>query len=75
MRSEPPPSLPCATGSIPPATAAAAPPEEPPGVRVVSHGLRVGPPSRGSVVGRIPNSGMLVMPTITNPASWRRRTR
>ena len=34
MRSEPPPSLPWATGSIPLATAAAAPPEEPPGVRV-----------------------------------------
>ena len=75
MRSEPPPSLPCATGSMPPATAAAAPPEEPPGVRSVSHGLRVGPVWRGSVVGRIPNSGMLVMPTITNPASCNRRTR
>ena len=43
MRSEPPPSLPWATGSMPPATAAAAPPEEPPGVRSVSHGLRVAP--------------------------------
>jgi len=75
MRSEPPPSLPWATGSIPLATAAAAPPEEPPGVRSVSHGLRVGPPWRGSVVGRIPNSGMFVMPTITKPASCSRRTR
>ena len=75
MRSEPPPSLPCATGSMPPATAAAAPPEEPPGVRSGSHGLRVGPVWRGSVVGRIPNSGMFVMPTITNPASCSRRTR
>ena len=43
MRSEPPPSLPCAIGTIPDATAAAAPPEEPPGVRAVSHGLRAGP--------------------------------
>ena len=75
MRSEPPPSLPWATGSIPLATAAAAPPEEPPGVRSVSHGLRVGPAWRGSVVGRIPNSGMFVMPTITKPASCSRRTR
>ena len=75
MRIEPPPSLPWATGTIPAATAAAEPPEEPPGVRVRSHGLRVGPVWRGSVVGRIPNSGMLVMPTTTKPASRRRRTR
>ena len=75
MRIEPPPSFPCAIGSIPPATAAAAPPDEPPGVREVSHGLRVGPVCRGSVVGRIPNSGMLVTPTITKPASRSRRTR
>ena len=75
MRSDPPPSLPCATGSMPAATAAAEPPEEPPGVRSRSQGLRVGPLWRGSVVGRIPNSGMFVVPTITNPASRRRRTR
>ena len=43
MRSEPPPSLPCAIGTMPDATAAAAPPDEPPGVRDVSHGLRAGP--------------------------------
>ena len=43
MRIEPPPSLPWASGTMPAATAAAAPPEEPPGVRSVSHGLRVGP--------------------------------
>ena len=42
MRIEPPPSLPCASGTIPAATAAAEPPEEPPGVRSRSHGLRVG---------------------------------
>ena len=44
--SEPPPSLPCAIGTIPAATAAADPPEEPPGVRPRSHGLRAGPPRR-----------------------------
>ena len=33
IRIEPPPSLPCATGTIPAATAAAAPPLDPPGVR------------------------------------------
>ena len=75
IRIEPPPSLPCATGTIPAATAAAAPPLEPPGVRSVSHGLRVGPNRRGSVVGRIPISGIEVLPTITKPASRRRRTR
>ena len=74
MRIEPPPSLPWASGTMPGATAAAAPPEEPPGVRSVSQGLRVGPKRRGSVTGRIPNSGRLVLPTITKPASRRRRT-
>ena len=43
MRIEPPPSEACATASIPSATAAAAPPDEPPLLRVVSNGLRVGP--------------------------------
>jgi hypothetical protein len=75
IRIEPPPSLPCASGSIPDATAAAAPPDDPPGVRSVSQGLRTGPKRRGSDTGRIPNSGMLVLPTITNPASRSRRTR
>ena len=36
MRIDPPPSLAWAAGTIPPATAADAPPEEPPGVRVRS---------------------------------------
>src|SRR5690348_9022452 len=43
IRIEPPPSLPCASGASPAATAAAAPPLEPPGVLVVSHGLRQSP--------------------------------
>ena len=75
MRIEPPPSLPWAIGTIPEATAAAAPPEDPPGVRVVSQGLRAGPKRRDSVTGTIPNSGRLVLPTITKPASRSRRTR
>ena len=75
MRIEPPPSLPWAIGTRPAATAAAAPPDEPPGVRERSQGLRVAPVWRGSVVGRIPNSGMFVIPTITKPASRSRRTR
>ena len=69
IRIEPPPSLPWATGTMPAATAAAEPPEEPPGVRSRSHGLRVGPNRRASVTGRIPYSGSVVVPTITKPAS------
>ena len=60
---------------MPAATAAADPPLEPPGVRSSAHGLAVGPNRRDSVVGRIPFSGRVVLPTITNPASRSRRTR
>ena len=59
---------------MPAAVAAAAPPDDPPGVRSVSQGLRAGPKRRGSLTGRIPNSGMFVLPTITKPASRSRRT-
>ena len=40
---EPPVSEPSAHGARPAATAAADPPEEPPGTRSGSHGFRVGP--------------------------------
>ena len=73
MRIEPPPSLPCATGTIPAATAAAEPPEEPPGVRSRSQGLRVGPNRRASLVGRMPYSGSVVVPTTMKPARFSRR--
>ena len=43
MRIEPPPSEAWAIGTMPDATAAAAPPLDPPGTRSVFHGLRVGP--------------------------------
>ena len=49
MRIEPPPSEPSASGASPAATAAALPPLLPPGVRVVSHGLRVAPNVSDSV--------------------------
>ena len=49
MRIEPPPSLPCATGMKPLATAAPAPPLEPPALRPVSHGVRAGGPMSVSV--------------------------
>lgn len=42
-RSEPPMSEPISSGVTPAARAAAAPPDEPPGVRVGSHGLLVTP--------------------------------
>ena len=56
----------------PAATAVADPPEDPPEVNEVSQGLRVGPPRRSSVVGRMPNSGILVRPTGTKPAGLSR---
>ena len=74
MRIEPPASLPWAMGTIRAETAAAEPPLDPPGVRVVSHGLRVGPKSRGSVVGPMASSGVLVLPMNTSPAARKRRT-
>jgi hypothetical protein len=43
MRIEPPPSLPVHAANIPDATAAAEPPEDPPGVASGFHGLRVIP--------------------------------
>ena len=36
--------------------------------RATSHGLALGPYASGSVVGRIPHSGVFVLPTNTNPA-------
>ena len=52
---------------MPDATAAALPPDEPPGVRSVSHGLRVGPNRRVSVAGWMPYSGSVVVPTMIAP--------
>src|SRR5579871_3361498 len=75
MRIDPPPSLACAAGTMPAATATAEPPEEPPGVRSRAHGLRVGPNAEGSVTGCRPNSGVLVLPKITRPAALYAATR
>ena len=49
IRIDPPPSLPCAAGASPAATAAAAPPLEPPADLVRSHGVRAGGPILVSV--------------------------
>ena len=46
-----------------------APPDEPPGTWSRFQGLRVGPKSAGSVATFRPNSGVLVLPKITSPAS------
>ncbi len=72
MRIEPPPSVPTASGAMPEATAAAAPPEEPPGVLAGFQGLRVMPVSALSVTPFQPNSGVVVLPTMTAPCSRRR---
>ena len=69
MRIEPPPSVPTASGPMPAATAATAPPEEPPGVLAGFHGLRVMPVSALSVTAFQPNSGVVVFPSSTAPCS------
>ena len=58
---------------MPAATAAALPPDEPPGVRAVSHGLRV-MASASSVVGKMHSSGTRVSPTTIAPAPRSLRT-
>ncbi len=68
-RIEPPVSVPSAHGASPAATAAALPPEEPPGTRVVSHGLRTGPKAEFSLEEPIANSSWLVLPSSVVPAA------
>ena len=63
-----------ALGHRPAASAAAAPPLDPPGVRVVSHGLRHAPFSSDSVTATVPNSGVFVLPMIVKPAERSLRT-
>jgi hypothetical protein len=75
MRIEPPPSLACARGRMRAATAAPAPPEDPPEECARFHGFRVGPNRRDSVVGINPNSGLELFPKIATPASRKRRAR
>ena len=68
IRIEPPESPPCATGTKPAATAAAAPPLEPPAVRRRSQGLRVGPYATESVIGLSASSDRLLLPRMAKPA-------
>src|SRR4051812_45640513 len=75
MRIDPPPSLACAIGTSPAATAAADPPDDPPVECAGFHGLRAGGKLRGSVVTVLPTSGTLVRPRHTNPAAANRSAR
>ena len=71
---EPPVSEPSAHGASPAATAAAEPPPEPPGTRVGSHGLRVGPYAEFSVDEPIANSSVFVLPSTRRPCALQRST-
>ncbi len=61
-------SDPSASGTQPDATAAPLPPDEPPGVRSRSWGLRVTPHSGLSVCRVWANSGVVVWPMMIAPA-------
>ena len=56
---------------MPAATADAAPPEDPPGVRFALCGFRVWPCARLLVNQRIEKAGVLVVPIIIAPAFFR----
>src|SRR6476661_788317 len=66
---DPPVSDPIASGAWNAASAAALPPPDPPGMRVTSHGLRVGPNAEFSVEEPIANSSRFVLPRIGMPAA------
>src|SRR5881397_4151967 len=74
IRIDPAPSEPWWSGPIPAAAAAPAPALEPPVVTFVFQGLRVIPVRGLSPIAIQPNSGVVVFPTMTAPASFRRRT-
>ena len=74
MRIDPPPSAARAIGTMAAETAAALPPDGPPGVWSRLQGLREIPKAALSVNGHRASSGTLVLPTSSAPASPRRRT-
>ena len=74
LRSDPPMSVPSASGSIPQATATAAPPLLPPQVRSVAYGFFVAPNTALKVWDPAPNSGVLVLPMMIAPAALSRST-
>src|SRR2546421_7245167 len=73
-RIEPPVSVPSAHGASPAATAAALPPEEPPGTRVRSQGLSTAPKAEFSFDEPIANSSWFVLASKAAPAERRRAT-
>jgi hypothetical protein len=68
-RTEPPVSVPRAHTASPAATAAADPPDDPPGTVSRSHGLCTGPNAEFSFDEPMANSSQLVFPTSTEPAA------
>ena len=74
IRIEPAPSPPWASGPMPSATAAAAPPLEPPAVSPWRQGLWVEPCTRLVVSPFHPSSGVAVLPSTAAPASRSRAT-
>jgi len=75
IRMEPPPSEPVASGTMPAARAAADPPDDPPGPLDGSNGFMEGPKTALVVFPIQPNSGVLVLPTTTQPAALMRATK
>ncbi len=74
MRTEPAMSFPWAIGPMPVATAAPAPPLDPPAESAESRGFRVRPWRALSAKARIEKAGVLVRPMITAPARLRLAT-
>ncbi len=81
-RMEPPVSVPVTAGAKRAATAAAEPPDEPPGTRFVSQGLRTGwalskptgAMAEFSLAPPMANSSQFSLPRVTTPASASLRT-
>src|SRR3546814_18046879 len=71
---DPPVSGPVAATLRPAATAAAEPPDEPPGTAVGSQGFLVGPKAEFSLPEPMANSSQLSLPIDTAPACCRRAT-
>ena len=67
-------SVPVVAGTRRAATATALPPDEPPAMRAVSHGLRAGNQAEFSLEPPIANSSQLSLPSVTAPAAASRLT-
>src|SRR6201984_831607 len=72
LRSEPPMSLPSASGTMPQANATAPPPVLPPQVLLKSYGFSVGPKTGLNVCDPRPHSGTFVLPMTMAPAFFSR---